>query len=97
MDLIGNIIDDFFDLPARERREGIYTFQEHERQCLEDIGEEGYYYQIRREPTIDHFGLIDILFPELSLREVFSTTQASTPTYVDVNLVEARHTRHHLH
>ena len=82
MEIRGDLITDFLDLPPHERREGLYFFDPQCEIYFSDIPEDTFYHKIRRPATGDEYGIIEVYLSDISVFEVFSTTKASIPTYV---------------
>ncbi len=89
MEIRGDLITDFLDLPPHERREGLYLFEPEYSSYFSDIPDDTYFWKIRREAIDDHYGIIDIYLSDIPVSEVFSTARASTPTYVNRNIKES--------
>ncbi len=79
----GELIIDFLDLLPESRRDGEYTFTEDEEEYLRDIPEDHYYWKITRDPVYDRVGRVSIQVRDMSVKNVFSITEATSATYVE--------------
>ena len=82
MAILGSIISDFLDKPIEKRREGTYSFENFERDYIYDTLKDHFDFIIRREPSTNASGLVDIFIPYLTIKEVFTPTKATNSTYV---------------
>jgi len=85
--ILGDLISDFLDRRDRgfDIREGVYRFEDGEEDYLNDIDNQVWTHSVRRNSSVGDDGkpgLVDVYVRSRDLSDVFSSQDASTPSYV---------------
>ena len=71
----------FFEVPDEEKEEGVYEYDVLNEPSLDEIPD-GFGYIIHKKANLWDKGYVEIYSEEIGIREVFSTAEASSATYV---------------
>lgn len=84
---IGDYINDFLDIPHKQRRRGVYLFYAGD---PPDMADDDFYYRILCVASSEKPGLIAVETKGLYLKDVFSTSYAPYGSYVKRNTEEGK-------
>ncbi len=85
-----DLISDFIEVEDHLRIEGRYEFYAHESSSINDIPDICYS-RVLRNPSEFHKGIVEIIFIDKKVTEVFSINKVNVPTYVS-RVFESSHT-----